>query len=583
MGSTPPSSPDGTGPDSSGSNSSGPNSIDLEHSGPDSHTGSSQNYVDPEIDGIAVGNESDAAHTSPVPDPFNIKEKPFFAGGQRQENLETLRHMVHFSDRILLLTGESGSGKTFLLERLCAYEEAALKIVRIKSELLQGSSSLLQQMADASGLPIQPGELPSELASRLKLACEKRFSNGFRTLFVIDNAHELSDDSVDMLIPLFRQDPTEAMGLLLLAQPQIIGQIQKRVSGFDRQPIYQIQLRNFTQTETTAYTEYYLENFGWDKSIALAADLQNLLREAGGGIPGRINRIASSVLLTEQSKPARPMQKPVYLFFGGTALAMVLALVLFVDWQGGESSSDEDVAQQTIKLSLPTTSEIKERAEEGAEEGPEPVISDIAIPDSNSDSTSEGAQIPGSEADLIGLESVFAEDKSNEGSELKAEDSKADASLPGEQPGSGEKSAGNKETIAETESEERQITEQTKKSTEKATAGVTTTAASSTSDAPAAEAFFRTTNWLNAQPRDGWTIQILGSHNEVTVAEFMQQFKPENDYYYVKSSYQGKEWFVALHGSYGSKDEARQALRSLPEGLRRAGAWIRSLAGLQSN
>ena len=55
----------------------------------------------------------------------------------------------------------------------------------------------------------------------------------------------------------------------------------------------------------------------------------------------------------------------------------------------------------------------------------------------------------------------------------------------------------------------------------------------------------------------------------------------QNQIAYYESTFQGKAWFQLLYGIYPTKQAAELAADKLPENIRRAGPWIRSMSAVQ--
>jgi len=100
---------------------------------------------------------------------------------------------------------------------------------------------------------------------------------------------------------------------------------------------------------------------------------------------------------------------------------------------------------------------------------------------------------------------------------------------------------------------------------------------------PAARKIHRE-KWLLSQDASSYTIQIIGVSTEKSMLKFIErnQLLKQNDIAYYESILRGKPWFQALYGIYPTKEEARRAIEKLPDNIRLAGPWIRSLAAVQN-
>ena len=87
--------------------------------------------------------------------------------------------------------------------------------------------------------------------------------------------------------------------------------------------------------------------------------------------------------------------------------------------------------------------------------------------------------------------------------------------------------------------------------------------------------------WIQDQPRNAFTIQILGLGHEGGVRDFLRQEALEGDVAWFQAQRNGSAWFVAIFGSYPNAEAARAAIADLPASVRRNQPWIRSFGSVQ--
>ena len=87
---------------------------------------------------------------------------------------------------------------------------------------------------------------------------------------------------------------------------------------------------------------------------------------------------------------------------------------------------------------------------------------------------------------------------------------------------------------------------------------------------------------LLAMDSKRYTIQLLGGSREAAVKDFLKRNKLGNAWY-ANTLRGGKDWFVLYHGSFASRQEAKNALAKLPAKLRKMQPWPRKLAEVQKN
>ena len=89
--------------------------------------------------------------------------------------------------------------------------------------------------------------------------------------------------------------------------------------------------------------------------------------------------------------------------------------------------------------------------------------------------------------------------------------------------------------------------------------------------------------WLLSQDGTTYTIQIIGVSSEKSMLDFIKRngMLKQNEISYYESTFRGKPWFQLLYGIYPDKQTAQLAANKLPENIRQAGPWIRSIAAVQ--
>jgi hypothetical protein len=87
---------------------------------------------------------------------------------------------------------------------------------------------------------------------------------------------------------------------------------------------------------------------------------------------------------------------------------------------------------------------------------------------------------------------------------------------------------------------------------------------------------------LQASPGD-YAVQLLASHSQASIIDFIAQLGGEHPAGYFETRYQSKPWFVAVLASFDDRNQATAAISSLPAKLRSNEPWVRSVAGIQTD
>jgi DamX protein len=85
------------------------------------------------------------------------------------------------------------------------------------------------------------------------------------------------------------------------------------------------------------------------------------------------------------------------------------------------------------------------------------------------------------------------------------------------------------------------------------------------------------------QSAGNFTVQLFGSHDRQAAERFKEGSKVKERLAVYRTGRDGKDWYVVVAGSYGSRDAAQRAIQNLPPELKRSNPWPRSLASVQDS
>ncbi|MDB5415392.1 MAG: hypothetical protein JWR10_3727 [Rubritepida sp.] len=196
----------------------------------------------------------------------------------------------------VVVTGEVGAGKTTLVDRLCAeLDPATFNIARIATTQVEGDD-LLRLAAGAFGT-----DPDGNKAAVLRGITSALRSGDRRYLLIVDEAQGLRPDALEELRML--SNVTEGgrapMQTILLGQPQLratlaspdLDQLRQRVLAC-------YHLGALSCEETHAYVKHRMRAVGWQDHPHWDDDALDLVHRHSAGIPRRINRLCSRVLLS---------------------------------------------------------------------------------------------------------------------------------------------------------------------------------------------------------------------------------------------------------------------------------------------
>lgn len=200
----------------------------------------------------------------------------------------------------VVVTGEVGAGKTTLIERLSA--EIGSKghtVARVMTTQVE-ADDLLRLVAVAFGASVtgSKAELLRAIIDRLWQGLSER---GMRHVLIVDEAQGLPVGALEELRMLTNvtEGKQALLQVVLMGQPQLrrtlarpdLDQLRQRV-------IAAYHLGNLTREETHAYVGHRMTAVGWDGTPSWKDGALDLVHLHTDGIPRRINRLCSRVLLS---------------------------------------------------------------------------------------------------------------------------------------------------------------------------------------------------------------------------------------------------------------------------------------------
>lgn len=239
-------------------------------------------------------------HLGLVDMPFRLTpdDRYFFASQEHSRALSHLLFGLAQSEGFIVVTGEVGAGKTTLVERLTTQlNQGTYRVASITTAQV-GPDDLLRLIAAAFGLP-ETGEKASVLL-RLRDRWRNDRAQGRRALIIVDEAQGLTHGALEELRMLSNMaDHGQALvQIVLLGQPQFrevmsspdLDQLRQRV-------LASYHLGPLGEADTGAYVIHRFAAAGGQADGFFAPGALAAVYRFSGGIPRRINRLCSRILL----------------------------------------------------------------------------------------------------------------------------------------------------------------------------------------------------------------------------------------------------------------------------------------------
>ncbi|MCC6207983.1 MAG: AAA family ATPase [Gammaproteobacteria bacterium] len=274
-------------------------------------------------------------------DPFGTRndDAAYFDEAVRAKRLNLLFHLVPYSD-VLLVTGEPGSGKTSLLQRLLQGANDNWRICHFQASSEIDAPRLLEILYREFSLR-PDGSNDDE--QRLRLLRESLYSlrhSALIPVLIIDDAHRLAQPAFAMLATL--SEPWQAtdrlLSVVLFGEPEI----SKRLTAPGLEALrgrvgHTFDIPPLNEEDTGRYILHRLHAAGLKGPGPFTESVIRFIHVASRGFPGRINEFARVVLHNQEEKGGRaePSSVPglgrgVYLKYGIAAVLVSLAVIGFL-------------------------------------------------------------------------------------------------------------------------------------------------------------------------------------------------------------------------------------------------------------
>ena len=233
--------------------------------------------------------------------PFQLTpDSRFFFGSKGHSRaIAHLNYGLAQGEGFIIITGEVGAGKTTLVEWLRSQvDQSAYTIARISTT--QVSEHDLFRLAMAGFGLVDEALGKAALLGRFEGVLRQHLAAGRRCLLIIDEVQNLSVAALEELRMLSNVtvDGRAALQTILLGQPQFrrmlaspdLDQLRQRV-------LTSYHLGPLSHEETRAYIEHRLLAVGWKNDPHWDDEAFDAVYRHTDGIPRRINRLCSRVLL----------------------------------------------------------------------------------------------------------------------------------------------------------------------------------------------------------------------------------------------------------------------------------------------
>jgi type II secretory pathway predicted ATPase ExeA/pSer/pThr/pTyr-binding forkhead associated (FHA) protein len=239
---------------------------------------------------------------------FELRESPFLLGPDAKFLYLSTQHSLAQAylnyallnrESIVVITGDPGSGKTLLLQKLCSQIGDHVVAAHISHTQVSPVQFLQVLLLELGFKPF--GKRKVELIDQLNRFLIDQHDHGRQVALVIDDAHNLNDKVLEEIRLLADGDASKGggMNLILCGQPALLDTLASpMLEPLAQRVRFRFHLAALNLSETREYIEHRLAVAGSKNPDGVfASNTTPIIYRYTGGIPRLINILCETALL----------------------------------------------------------------------------------------------------------------------------------------------------------------------------------------------------------------------------------------------------------------------------------------------
>ncbi len=227
----------------------------------------------------------------------------FYQSSSHEQALSYLRYGIHMGEGVMVITGESGTGKSLLIDHI----QPDLAAMNAKLSLINAADvsddNVFRLIAMAFDVYCPQAALEAdtaELRDTIKSFFIGKASSGSQLLLIIDQAELLSKSLLKGIRAITRSVQRKGKSLLqvvLLGRPALLDLLhQPDMAEFNRETIAPCLLEPLTPLEMRDYIEHHLKKAHWRGEPVFTEQGLELIFHCTHGVPSLVNEFCDYLL-----------------------------------------------------------------------------------------------------------------------------------------------------------------------------------------------------------------------------------------------------------------------------------------------
>lgn len=235
--------------------------------------------------------------------------KCFFTTESVQATLDELKAGVERGQGISILTGDAGSGKSLLCERLKVELASTFEVVLLRHAKFPSSRAMLLEILCELGESFE-GRDEAELRLALRQRVQRVRPDREALLLIVDEAENFSTDALEELRILadLAEDGVELVRLVLAGQWRLEERLAEReFAALNQRVSTHASLQALSTSESMEYVNFRLKWAGGNPETIFTEQALQFVARAANGLPRCLNLLADHCLFLAQPQGERPV------------------------------------------------------------------------------------------------------------------------------------------------------------------------------------------------------------------------------------------------------------------------------------
>jgi general secretion pathway protein A len=251
---------------------------------------------------------------SALPFENNLDPRFLFLSEDHGKVLSALYYFVKTNKSFAIVCGDVGTGKTMLINAfLKRLVPKSIQTIIVSNPYLD-SRELLRYIAQVMNIEIDANQSIVDLIDKIKGALMDSNSLHRQILLIVDEAHLLSDQTLEeiRLLSNIETDDKKLFQILLVGQSELSHKLARPEM---RQLRQRLNINRFlsplTAAETFKYIDHRLKKVGSSFESCFTANCSSLIYKMAGGVPRQINRICDNALFICMTEGMRKVNRKI--------------------------------------------------------------------------------------------------------------------------------------------------------------------------------------------------------------------------------------------------------------------------------